>query len=332
MKKVLITGGAGYIGLNTTLCLINSKKYKPIIVDNFSNSSLNNILLLEKFVKQKIIYYKLDLKNKSKLLSIFNNHKISYVIHLASSKYANESIKNPLKYFNNNILSTLSLLECMIKKNVFKIIFSSSASVYNDDQQEVPLSEDADIGKTLNPYSTSKYILEKILINIAKYNPKLKVLICRYSNIIGNQLHFKFKISNSIKNNNSLFQNILNLKKNNSLKIYGNNYNTQDGSAIRDFLDINDLNEVHIRLLKYFNKIKNYDILNIGSGKSISVFKLVKKFEEIRKVNIIKIICPKRKGDIAISMYNIKKAKKKLKWRPRVNIKTTILKNISLTI
>jgi UDP-glucose 4-epimerase len=325
MKKVLITGGAGFIGLHTALSLINNKKYKPILVDNFSNSSSNNILLLEKSVKQKIIYYKLDLRNKSGLRSVFNNHKISYVIHLASAKNINESTKNPLNYFNNNILSTLSLLECMIEKNVYKIIYSSSASVYNYDQQ-VPLSEDADVGKTLNPYATSKYILEKILIDIAKYNPKFKVLICRYFNIVGGQFSSKLKKNNSIKNESSLFDNILNLKKNNSLKIYGNNYNTPDGTAIRDYLDINDLTEVTIKFLKYFNKIKNYDIFNIGSGKGISVYKIVKKFKEISKVNIKKIIYPKRKYDIAISISNIKKLKKKLTWRPKVNIKNTILK------
>jgi UDP-glucose 4-epimerase len=325
MKKVLITGGAGYIGLHTALSLINNKKYKPIIVDNFSNSSLNNILLLEKSVKQKIIYYKLDLRNKSGLRSVFNNHKISYVIHLASKKNINESIKNPFCHFNDDILSTLSLLECMIEKNVYKIIFSSSASVYNCDQQ-VPLSEDADVGKTLNPYATSKYILEKILIDIAKYNPKLKVLICRYFNIVGSQFSSKLKKNNSIKNESSLFDNILYLKKSNSLKIYGNNYNTTDGTAIRDYLDINDLTEVTIKFLKYFNKIKNYDIFNIGSGKGISVYEIFKKFKQISKVNIKKIIYPKRKYDIAISISNIKKLKKELMWRPKVNIKNTILK------
>ena len=185
MKKIIITGGAGYVGTHCAISLIENK-YCPIILDNFSNSHPGVIKKLEKITNKEIKFYKVDIRDKAKLNYIFKKTSCNAVIHCAGSKSVSESVERPFFYFDNNIKSTLSLLECMSEHKIFQLIFSSSCTVYNDDEQ-LPWNEKSKVGKTSNPYGTSKYAIERILIDIGKCDPKWKIGISRYFNPIGNQ-------------------------------------------------------------------------------------------------------------------------------------------------
>lgn len=314
MKYILVTGGAGYIGSHTIISLLENDYY-PIIVDNFSNSQLCIIKKLEVITNKKIIFYKADLRNKKKLNHIFNFYKFHAVIHCAGSKSVTESIRKPISYFNNNLISTLSLLESMENKKVFNLIFSSSATVYGS-KYKSPLKETHKAGNTLNPYGTSKFIIEKILEDIAKSDCRWKIKIARYFNPIGN--HPSGLIDERPKSIlTNLLPNIVQVakKRKNYLKIYGRNYKTRDGTCIRDFIHVMDIADAHIALLKKFNSRKNLQIYNFGTGKGYSILEVVKEFEKQKKVSIPFKFVKKRKNELVISFCSAKKAFRELSWR-----------------
>ena len=233
MKNVFITGGAGFIGSHCAVSL-SKNGFTPIILDNFSNSHQSVIKKLEIITNKKITFYKIDIKDKKKLRLIFKKHSCYAVIHCAGFKAVKESIEKPILYFDNNIVSTLSLLECMQENKVFKLIFSSSATVY-DDTQKLPLTETSKIGNTKNPYGTSKYIIEKILMDLAKFDNRWDLRIARYFNPIGN--HSSGIIKENIKNiPNNLIPYIVKVaqQKLKILKVFGGNYKTKDGTCISD--------------------------------------------------------------------------------------------------
>ncbi len=323
MKNVFITGGAGFIGSHCAIALIENG-YKPIIIDNFSNSRKSIIKNLETITKKKIIFYKVDLKNKKKLKSIFNKHKCYCVIHCAGFKSVEESIKQPITYFNNNIHSTLTLLDCMQEGNINKLIFSSSATVY-DFNEKLPLKENSKTGNTQNPYGTSKYIIEQILSEFSKYNEKWAIRIARYFNPISN--HPSGLISeNSKKIPDNLFPYIVGVakKKLYNLKIFGNNYPTKDGTCIRDYIHVMDLAYAHLALLKKSKLQKGLKIYNFGTGKGTSVLEAVRIFEKITGITIPLKFVNRRKGDIAMSYCDAKKANKELNWKTRYNLNQAI--------
>jgi UDP-glucose 4-epimerase len=314
MKKILITGGAGYIGSHCTISLVE-QGYKPIIIDNFSNSQKNVINKLELITKSKIIFYNIDLRDKIKISSIFRKHRFYAVIHCAALKSIPESIKNPLTYFDNNIQATQSLLECMHQQKIFNLIYSSSATVY-DSGQSLPLKETAKTGETSNPYGTSKYIVERMLIDISQMNFKWRIGIARYFNPISN--HF----SGLIKDNpqgleSNLIPYIVKVaqKKLPYLKIYGKNYNTKDGTCIRDYVHVMDLADAHVAMLKNIKKFKNVDIYNIGTGKGSTVLEVVRAFEKETGIAVPFKFVKRRRGDVASSFCNPIKAFKRLSWK-----------------
>jgi UDP-glucose 4-epimerase len=323
-KNILLTGGAGYIGAHTFVALSNSG-YTPIIVDNFSNSSIEVIKKLNKILKKKVIFYNIDLRDKSKLFSIFKIRKIDSVIHFAGLKSVDESLKEPMKYFNNNIQSTISLLECMQKKKVFKIIFSSSATVY-DPKQSLPWKETSNIGKTVNPYGTSKYIIERILADLANSDSRWKVKIARYFNPISN--HSSGLIGDNPRGTpNNLIPYIMKVakKKLPYLKIYGKDYDTKDGTCIRDYIHVLDLAEGHIAMLKNSKLTKGLEVYNFGTGKGFTVLEVVKEFEK-QTGNFIPIrFSKRRKGDAPISFCSADKAFKYLSWKAKRNLKECML-------
>lgn len=323
MKNIFVTGGAGYIGSHIVIELVKSG-YNPIIIDNFSNSHYDVIEKLRILTKKKIIYYKIDLNNKKKLNLIFKKYSCYAVIHCAGYKVVSESIKKPIKYFENNIGSTLALLHCMEQNSVFNLIFSSSAAVY-DNGQSLPLKENGKTGSTKNPYGTSKYIIERMLIDLANYDKRWSVTIARYFNPISN--HFTGLLKENPKNiPNNLIPVIINVikKKTAKLSIFGKNYKTKDGTCIRDFIHVMDLAKGHIQMLKKSKIKKSLKIYNLGSGHGYSVLEIVKAFKKNLTKKIPFKFIGKRKGDVAESYCCTDKTKKELNWKTEYTLDQAI--------
>jgi UDP-glucose 4-epimerase len=324
MKKVMITGGAGYVGSHCVISLLKNG-FTPIIVDNFSNSNLNKIKRLEKITKNRIIFYNLDLRDKTYLRSIFKKHNFYAVIHCAGLKAVEESSKIPIAYFDNNIISTLSLLQCMQEKKIFKLIFSSSATVYNLDEA-VPLKETSNIGEKTNPYGTSKYIIEKMLMDVVQSDPRWSIYIARYFNPIGN--HASGLIADEPKSiANNLLPCIVKVaqKKLPYLKVFGKNYPTRDGTCIRDYIHVMDLAEGHIVMLKDKKLKKGLDIYNFGSGKGFTVLEVVQAFKNYTGISIPIKFVKRRKGDVPILICCVKKSSKQLLWSSTRNLRQAII-------
>jgi UDP-glucose 4-epimerase len=323
MKNIIVTGGAGYIGSHCVIALIQNG-FCPIIIDNFSNSYPSVIKKLEIITKKKIIFYKADLRNKKKIKSILNENSCSAVIHCAGFKSLKESLEKPLTYFDNNIVSTLSLLECMKEKKIFKFIFSSSALVY-DYAQPLPWNENTKIGNTNNPYGTTKYIIEKILIDLAKSDYRWKIGIARYFNPISNYSTGIIK-ENPKRDPSNLIPYIIKVaqKKLPFLKIFGRNYPTRDGTCIRDFIHVMDLANGHIAMLKKKKLKKNLNFYNFGTGKGSSVLEVVRAFEKNTGISIPFKFTKKRKGDNAVYFCNPTKAFKELNWKTNYNLDQSV--------
>tara|TARA_Y100000389_G_C17465216_1_gene524871 strand:- start:3678 stop:4673 length:996 start_codon:yes stop_codon:yes gene_type:complete len=325
MKKIFITGGAGYIGSHCVISLLKSG-FTPIIIDNFSNSNQSIIKKLELITKKKIIFYKVDIRNKKKLMTIFKKNSCYAVIHCAGSKAVGESVKKPISYYNNNIGSTLSLLECMKENNVHKLLFSSSATVYNS-LQPLPWKETDEIGNTTAPYGTTKYIIERILMDLVKFDHKWSIRIARYFNPIGN--HSSGLIEEDPKGTpNNLVPYIIKVakKKLPYLKIFGKNYKTKDGTGVRDYIHVMDLADGHIAMLKK-NRLtkKGLEVYNLGTGKGSSVLEVLYAFERQTGISIPHKFLKRRKGDLAKFFCNPKKALKELNWRTKHNLNQTML-------
>ena len=320
MDYILITGGTGYIGSN--ICIELYKYTRNIIViDNYSNSFKHVENNIKKFAP-KIIFLECNLLDKQLLTGIFVTYKISSVIHLAGLKSIKESIKNPLLYYNNNISGTLNLLNIMQDFKCFNLIFSSSATVYGN-QNTNPISETAiTSGKPENPYGSGKLFIETVLKDIA-LNPKWKIIILRYFNPVG--CHSTALIGEIPKNTPSnLFPYILGVYNGiyPYLNIFGNNYNTKDGTCIRDYIHIEDLASAHVCALDKIikSKILKINIYNIGTGIGYSVLDIVNCFNKYSKHNINTKICEKRTGDTAICYADNTKALNELNWIPNYNL------------
>ena len=324
LRKIFVTGGAGYIGSHCVISLIKNG-YKPIILDNFSNSNQSIIKNLEKITNKKIIFYKVDLRNKKKLKLIFNKHKCHFVIHCAGFKSVRESIDKPISYFENNIASTLSLLECMEENNVFKIVFSSSCTVYNE-AQPLPWHETSKIGKTKNSYGTSKYIIERILMDLVKYDNKWTVRIARYFNAFSNHPSGLIK-ENSKGIPHFLIPYIIKVaqKKLPILKVFGKDYKTKDGTCIRDFIHVMDLADGHVAMIKNNRLKKGLKVYNFGTGKGLSVLEIIKVFEKQTGIPITFKFEKRRQGDVAASFCSSNKAVKELKWKIKYDLNQAML-------
>jgi len=324
LKNVFITGGAGYIGSHCVISLVKNG-YNPVILDNFSTSHQGIVKNLEIIIDKKIIFYNIDIRDKKKLRLIFKKHSCYAVIHCAGFKSVGESVQRPIHYFDNNIGSTLSLLECMKENNVFKLIFSSSANVY-DDEQQLPLKETSKIGNTKNPYGNTKYIIERILIDLAKSDNRWSIRVARYFNPISNHSSGLIKENpKSIPNN--LVPCIIKVaqKKLTILKVFGKNYKTIDGTGIRDYIHVMDLADGHVAMIKNNRLNKGLKIYNFGTGKGSSVLEVIKVFEKQTGIPISFKFVKRRKGDTAASFCNPKKALKELNWKNKYDLKQAMI-------
>jgi UDP-glucose 4-epimerase len=306
---ILVTGGLGYIGSHTVVKLLENN-YTVIIIDNLYNSYIETLDNLKFITNKNIIFYNLDITNFLELNKIFSKHKIDVVIHFAGLKSVADSISEPLLYYNNNITGTLNLLTAMQFNSCKKIIFSSSATVYGT--QEYPVTEDAKTGENItNPYGKTKYMIEEILKDIYNSDNSWSIILLRYFNPIGS--HNSGLLTENPKDKpNNLFPHILNAYKNNAvLKIFGNDYNTPDGTCIRDFIHVEDLANGHIKAINKINENKLL-IYNLGTGKGTSVLELVNIFNKVNNCEIKYEFTNRRQGDLPFIYAITDKAKEEL--------------------
>jgi UDP-glucose 4-epimerase len=315
--NILVTGGAGYIGSHTSIELLK-KGHDVIIADNLSNSKKETINRIENISKKKVVFYQIDVNNIEAVTSIFSRHSIDAVIHFAGFKSVGESVQDPLKYYYNNVLSTILLSQECLKYGVNKFIFSSSATVYGN-SENVPFTEDQELLPTTNPYGESKAMSERILRDVVKSNPKFSVAILRYFNPAGaHETGLIGEMSADIPNN--LMPYITSVAKGNQkkLNILGNNYKTVDGTGVRDYIHVMDLAQGHIAALNYIKP--GTQIYNLGTGKGTSVLQLLRTFEKANKVLIPYEYTDRRLGDIAECYADVSKAEQELKWKAKKGV------------
>ena len=327
--KVLVTGGCGYIGSHTVCELLNNN-YEVVIIDNFSNSKRDVITKIKKLTGKEVKLYEGENCNKSLLEEIFSKEHIEAVIHFAGYKAVGESVQKPLMYYENNLISTLYLLEVMQKYNCKKFIFSSSATVYGT-PKELPIKESFPLSTT-NPYGTTKLMIEMMLKDIYKANPDMSITILRYFNPIGNEeTGLLGESPNGIPNNLMPYIVRVATGKLECLSVFGDDYDTKDGTGVRDYIHVVDLAKGHVLALE---KAKDLSIYNLGTGEGYSVLDLVKTFEKVNNVKVNYKIVGRRAGDIAACYADNTKAKEELGFSPSKTLEdmckdsyTYILKN-----
>ena len=321
--KILVTGGCGYIGSHTVVELLNHG-IETVIIDNLVNSKKEVISKIEEITKKKPIFYEGDVRDEELLRSIFKSHKIDAVIHFAGLKAVGESVEKPLEYYQNNLDSTLILLQVMREFKVKRIIFSSSATVYGENN-EVPFKEDSPTGGTTNPYGTSKLMIERILKDVGVADPEMSIVMLRYFNPIG--AHTSGLIGddpNGIPNN--LMPYIVKVASGELpyLNVFGSDYDTPDGTGVRDYIHVVDLAIGHVKALSKAMKDTGVFIYNLGTGRGYSVLEIVKSFEEVNKVSIPYEIKERRAGDIASCYADVGKAEEELGFKAKYGIEEMV--------
>ena len=309
--KVLVTGGCGYIGSHT-VCELLKNNYEVVIIDNFSNSKKDVMTKIETLTGKSAKLYVGDVCDKSLLEEIFSKEKIEAVIHFAGYKAVGESVQKPLMYYENNLISTLYLLEIMNKYDCKKLIFSSSATVYGT-PKELPIEESFPLSTT-NPYGTTKLMIEMMLKDIYKANPDMSITILRYFNPIGNEeTGLLGESPNGIPNNLMPYIVRVATGKLECLSVFGDDYDTKDGTGVRDYIHVVDLAKGHVLALE---KAKDLSIYNLGTGEGYSVLDLVKTFERVNNVKVNYKIVGRRAGDIAACYADNTKAREELGFAP----------------
>jgi UDP-glucose 4-epimerase len=310
--KILVTGGTGYIGSHTAVELLNLG-HEVVIVDNLSNSKQAVLERITKITGKRPDFFKLDLRNRDELAKVFDDTKFDAVIHFAGLKSVGESVSKPLEYYDNNINSTLVLVSEMLKHNVNKIIFSSSATVYGT-PSELPLRETSSTGIGItNPYGWTKYMIEQILCDITVANPDFDVTLLRYFNPIGaHESGLIGEDPNDIPNNLLPYVAQVAVGKLPEVKVFGDDYDTVDGTGVRDYIHVIDLAKGHVASLD--SSTKGVKIYNLGTGKGSSVLEVIKSFEKAAGKNIPYKIVARRPGDVASNYANADLAKQKLSW------------------
>jgi UDP-glucose 4-epimerase len=321
--RLLLTGGAGYIGSHAAIHLACAG-HDIVILDNFSNSKPESISNLSKIIQKPLIFYEGDIRDNSLLLKIFRDHKIEAVIHFAGFKAVAESVKNPLDYFNNNVCGTITLLQAMQSLNIKTIIFSSSATIYGDPQY-LPLDESHPLN-AINPYGRTKIYIEEILADLAISDRDWKIMSLRYFNPIG--AHDSGLIGESPKAvPNNLMPYILEVAKGglSQVKIYGDDYQTPDGTGVRDYIHVMDLVEGHMAALLFLNNHSGFHAINLGTGKGYSVKEIIDTFSRVTHTKVPYEIVGRRDGDVAIAYASADKAKTLLGWQAKKDLKEMCL-------
>jgi len=311
--KVLVTGGTGYIGSHTVVELLDAG-YEVVVIDNLSNSKEEVIDKIEEITGKRVPFYKGDVQDRKLLKSIFEKEHIEGVIHFAGLKAVGESVQKPILYYSNNLNSTLVLLDVMREFNCKKIVFSSSATVYGD-PEELPLKETSKVGGTTNPYGTTKLMIERILNDLYISDNSWRIAILRYFNPIGaHKSGLLGENPNGIPNN--LMPYIIKVATNELpvLNVFGDDYDTKDGTGVRDYIHVVDLAKGHIKAIEKVNESEGVNVYNLGTGHGYSVLDLINTFEKVNGIKVNYKIVDRRPGDIAACYADPTKAKKELNW------------------
>ena len=314
--KLLITGGAGFIGSHTVVELLNAG-HEIVVLDNLSNSSVASLKRIEKITEKSVSFIEGDVRDRSLLDSVFAAHQIDAVVHFAGLKAVGESVRQPLRYYDNNVAGTVTLTEAMAEAGVRRIVFSSSATVYGE-PDTMPIAETCPVGNPTNPYGSSKLMVERILQDLAKSDPRWSVAILRYFNPAG--AHESGHIGedpNGIPNNLLPYITQVAVGKLEKLAIFGSDYPTPDGTGVRDYIHVVDLALGHLAALTFIQDKPGAHVWNLGTGKGYSVLDIVKAFEEATAVSIPYTLSPRRDGDIAECWANCDKASLELGWTAR---------------
>ena len=324
--KILVTGGLGYIGSHVSVLLLE-KGYQVVIVDNLDNSSISVLDHIKKITNLSPVFEKLDVRNYDQMEFLFSKHKdFSGVIHFAAYKAVGESVEDPLKYYDNNVLGFITLFN-LIKERKIPLIFSSSATIYGD-ADLVPIKENAPFKEAFSPYGKTKQICEDIIRDITISDSSIKSVILRYFNPIGaHSSSLIGELPNGEPQNLIPFITQTLIGKRNELMVFGNDYSTKDGTCIRDYIHVMDLAEAHIKSLEYISDSKNennFEVFNIGTGKGHSVLEIIKVFEKVAKKKIKYTISSRRKGDVAVSYADCSKAREILKWTSKFSLEDSI--------
>lgn len=317
---ILVTGGAGFIGSHTVVELQNAG-YEVVVMDNLSNSSEKSLDRVEQITGKKAKFYRADILDREALEEIFSKEQIDGCIHFAGLKAVGESVAKPWEYYNNNITGTLTLLDVMRRHNCKNIIFSSSATVYGD-PVEIPITENCPKGQCTNPYGWTKSMLEQILMDIQKADPDWNVVILRYFNPIG--AHKSGLIGenpNGIPNNLLPYVTQVAVGKLEQLGIFGDDYDTPDGTGVRDYIHVVDLAVGHVKALKKIEEGAGLCLYNLGTGTGYSVLDIVKNFEEANNLKIPYVIKERRPGDIAMCYADATKAQRELGFLTQYGIR-----------
>ena len=314
--KVLLAGGAGYIGTHTAVQLLKGG-YEVVVVDNYDNSCPEAVKRAEELAGGKIALYEADIQDREAVQAILAKEQPETVIHFAGLKAVGESVAKPLKYYRNNINTTLSLLEAMAETGVQRIIFSSSATVYGE-QNPAPYNEEMPKGLCTNPYGWTKSMMEQILADAATANPELGVVLLRYFNPIG--AHESGRIGEDpqgIPNNLMPYVSQVAVGRREQLTVFGGDYDTPDGTCLRDYIHVMDLADGHVKAVEFAAGHKGVEIFNLGTGKPYSVLDIVNTFQQVNGVKVNYAIGPRRAGDLPVCYADAGKAKKVLGWEAK---------------
>lgn len=311
---ILVTGGAGYIGSHTVVELLNQGS-EIVVLDNLSNSSPVSLERIKQITGKTVHFYQGDILDRQILRQIFAAHQIDAVIHFAGLKAVGESVQQPLRYYQNNVTGSIVLVEEMLKANVNTIVFSSSATVYGD-PEIVPITEACKVGGTTNPYGTSKYMVERILEDTVNANPQFSAVVLRYFNPVG--AHSSGLIGedpNGIPNNLLPYISQVAVGKLQQLSVFGSDYDTHDGTGVRDYIHVVDLAVGHLKALQKHQNDAGFHVYNLGTGTGYSVLDMVKAFESANGIQVPYKLVDRRPGDIAVCYSNPQKAFDLLGWK-----------------
>lgn len=314
MAKILITGGAGYIGSHTALELLN-EGYEVVVYDNLCNSSQESLRRIEELTGKTVKFYEGDVLDGAALEAMFRAENVDAVIHCAALKAVGESVQKPLEYYQNNITGTLTLMDVMNRVGVKNIVFSSSATVYGS-PEEMPITESCPKGQCTNPYGWTKSMMEQIMSDVQKANPDWNVILLRYFNPVG--AHKSGRIGEDpkgIPNNLMPYISQVAVGKLEKLGVFGNDYNTPDGTGVRDYIHVVDLAIGHVKAINYIFTNPGLDVINLGTGVGYSVLDMVKAFSKACGKEIPYEIKPRRAGDIDMCYADPSKALKVLGWK-----------------
>lgn len=311
--KVLVTGGAGYIGSHTTLALLQAG-LEVVVLDNLCNASVESLRRVEQLAGRKPVFVEGDIRDRTLLDQLLTQHPVQAVLHFAGLKAVGQSVAQPLRYYSNNLGGTVTLCQAMAAAGVFKLVFSSSATVYGD-PAIVPITESHPVGQATNPYGRSKYMVEQVLDDLAESDPRWRVALLRYFNPVG--AHESGQIGedpHGIPNNLLPYITQVAVGKLPELAVFGNDYPTVDGTGIRDYIHVVDLAEGHIAALQALHSRTGVHVWNLGTGQGYSVLQMVQAFEAASGRSVPYRFAPRRLGDIATCYANPAKAAAELGW------------------